>query len=79
MRFVSSINSRKPNEAKVQENSSSAGYAKILLDECSESSSSSATANNTFYVVIILLLEQDVVSIVQQFICRLPKRIMKSV
>jgi hypothetical protein len=36
VRFVSSFNSRKPNEAKVEENSSS-GYAKILLDEGSES------------------------------------------
>jgi len=35
VRFVSPFNSRKPNEAKVEENSRSC-YAKILLDEGSE-------------------------------------------
>jgi DNA-binding transcriptional regulator LsrR (DeoR family) len=45
IRFVSSFNSKKPNEAKVEENSSN--YAKIPDDEGSESLSTT-TVNNTF-------------------------------
>jgi hypothetical protein len=45
IRFVSSFNSKKPNEAKVEENSSN--YAKMPDDEGSESLSTT-TVNNTF-------------------------------
>ena len=62
VRFVSPFNSRKPNEAKVEENSSSC-YAKILLDEGSESSS---IVNNTFYVIITITVIGGVVPLILQ-------------
>jgi hypothetical protein len=52
----------KPNEAKVEENSSSC-YAKILFDEGSESSS---IVNNTFYVIITITVIGGVVPLILQ-------------